>query len=296
MKSSSSFNKTIYRLPKLLVTRSANLFIVCACLLMSLVGAATHVQAQGESLGLTPAMIDANVKRGATYNQGFTIANNTRTRLRFHASVGDYWYGEKNERLVGRAGTLPRSASPWVQFTPAEVVIEPNSSATINAVISVPQAANGGYYTMPFFEGEPADLPAGGENRKGAGSSVAIRLGGLLMLTTDEGSEYNVEVMGGTITPPTESSELEMKLDVRNRGTAHARLKGMFAILDEAGKISARGRIEEKPYLPGQRKMFETSWAGNLAPGRYTAIVTLTYDRAGKDPATVIHEIPFEQK
>ena len=272
-------------------------FIISVCALISLFGFAVQTQAQSESLGLTPAIVDANVKRGTTYNQTFTIANNTRTRLRFRCSLGDYWYGNNNERLMARAGTLPRSASPWVQFTPAEIIIEPNSSASVNAVITVPQAASGGYYTMPFFEGEPADLPTDKSKRDSkAVSTFAVRLGGLLMLATEEGSEYNVEIMSGSVIPPTQASELEMRLNVRNRGTAHARLRGMFAILDQAGKVAGRGRIEEKPYLPGQHKTLEAAWAGDLKPGRYTAIVTLTYDRAGMEPATLVYELPFEHK
>lgn len=111
-----------------------------ACALLLWCGGARTLHAQSQSLGLRPAFIDANVRRGSTYNQSFTIANNTSTRLRFRCSVGDYWYDEKNTRVVGRPGTLPRSASTWVQFAPSEIVIEPNSSGTVKAIINVPAA------------------------------------------------------------------------------------------------------------------------------------------------------------
>ena len=268
-------------------------FITLACLCCSLWGGSLIAQAQ-ESLGLVPAFIDATVKRGTTYTQEFTIANNTRTRLRFRCSLGDYWYDDKNQRLMGRPGTLPHSASSWAQFAPDEVIIDANTSAKVKMIITVPSDAAGGYYTMPFFEGEPADKP---EQPKGrATSSVAVRLGGLLMLATEGNSEYNVEVMGGQVVPPTEASELEMSLDIRNRGTAHARLRGMFAILNSTGKLAGRGKIEEKRYLPGQRDVLKAPWAGELAPGRYTAVITLTYERAGLEPASLVYELPFDVK
>src|SRR6266576_1543259 len=116
----------------------------CVCVLLLLSSARSQGQQQSatklsptlvdanakQSLGLTPALVDANVKRGLTYNQNFTVVNNTNTRLRFHCSVSDYWYDEHNGKLLGRPGTLPRSASSWVQFAPNEVVVEPRSSAT----------------------------------------------------------------------------------------------------------------------------------------------------------------------
>ncbi len=116
------------------------------------------------------------------------------------------------------------------------------------------------------------------------------------MLTTDEGSEYDVEIMGGRITPPTASSELEMTLDLQNRGTAHAKVRGAYAILNAAGTLAGRGKIEEKTYLPTQRKNLNSRWSGELAPGNYTCVVTLSYNRAGLEPSSLSHEIPFTVK
>jgi len=246
------------------------------------------------SLGLTPAMIDADVKPGKSYVQEFTIVNNTGTRLRFRCFVNDYWYGENNERLVSRPGTQPRSASNWVQLSPSEIVIEPRSSGVVKAVISVPESAAGGYYTIPFFEGEAADKPSEAQKNGTAAASVVVRIGGLLMLATENKSEYNVSVSDGKIQPPTASSPLEMQLHLKNSGTAHARVRGMFVILDAAGKIAGRGRIEEKKFLPGQRDLLSTTWAGELGSGKFTAIVTLSYDRAGQESASLTSEIPFE--
>jgi len=257
-----------------------------------LVLAGGKAHAQKKSLGLTPALVDANVKRGLTYTQNFTVVNNTTTRLRFHCMVSDYWYdSQTNARLTGRPGTLPRSASLWVQFAPEDVIVEPNSSTTVRAIISVPKDASGGYYTIPFFEGEPVEKPD-----VKAGANFAVRLGGLLMLATEGASDYAVEVKGGKIQPPTGSSELEIQLDIQNHGTSHVRLRGMFAILDANGKLVGRGRNEEKAYLPGQRDIYKASWGDDLPPGHYIAVVTLTYDRAGLEPATLVHELPFDLK
>jgi hypothetical protein len=249
--------------------------------------------ANAQSLGLTPAMMDATVKRGSSYTNTFTLSNGTSTRLRVHCSVSDYWYDDKNQRVTGRAGTLPHSASLWVQFTPPEFIIEPHSSGSVNAVITVPLTATGGYYTAPTFETENADAPPPGAPGT-AQANLKIRFEGLLLLTTDDSTEYNVEIMTGQISPPTVSSPLKMNLDVRNRSTAHARVRGVFAVLNAAGKLAGHGEIEEKRFMPGQRDAFKTEWAGDLAPGRYTALITLSYARAGMTPATLVYELPFE--
>ena len=271
--------------------RFLNLICICVFAL------GLSVAAQAQSLGLTPAYIDATVKRGMSYKQGFTISNNTNTRLRFKCFPGDYWYNDKNEKLFGRAGTLPRSASMWVQFTPSEIIVEANASATVNVVISVPQNAEGGYYTMPYFEGEPADAADESGRKDGtARATFAVRMGGLLMFAVEGASTYQVDITDGKINPPTASKELEILLNIKNSGNAHVRLRGLFAVLDPEGKLVGRGRIEEKRYLPGERNTLQALWGEELPKGKYTAIVTLTHDRAAMEAATLTYELPFEIK
>jgi hypothetical protein len=278
------------------MTRRKLLLLLCS--LASALCSAHGAAARQNSLGVSPASLDAKVKRGASYTVTYTLSNDTGTRLRFRCSVSDYWYDANNQRVTGSAGTLPRSASPWVQFSPAEVVVEPRGQATVRAIITVPQTATGSFYTMPVFEALPADTSTPDIYLSTAGTtataSIGFRFRGLLMLTTEDGAEYNVEIINGSVRPPTPSVPLTLDLDLRNRGTAHARVRGSFTVLDSAGRLAGRGRIQEKRFLPGQRGDYKAEWASELAAGRYTAVVTLSYDRVGAEPATLVYELPFE--
>jgi hypothetical protein len=249
--------------------------------------------APAQSLTLSPAILEAQVRRGATYANSYTLLNRTNVRLRVHCSLYDYWYDEQNQRITGRPGTLPHSASTWVQFSASDVIVEPNASASVKFVVSVPQDAAGGYYTSPTFEAEAADVPPAAAGDTTSRARIKIRFHGLLLLTTTEATEYNVEIMGVKIAPPTTSSSLALEVDVRNRSTAHTHVAGAFALLDSAGKLVGRGNIKQKRFLPGERNKFNTAWTGELSAGRYLAIITITYDRVGDDPATVIYQIPF---
>lgn len=270
--------------------------IKTACLLALLLCSFICVRAQQNSLGVSPASVEAKVKRGSTYTQTYTLFNNTSERLRFNCFVIDYWYDESNKRLTGRPGTLPRSASLWVQFSPSEIIVEPNSSATVKAIFTVPIGAAGGYYTMPVFEAMPVTYGSTVQQPVAniSTASIGVRFRGLVMLATEDGNEYVVEVMGGKVKPPSDSTPLEVDLDVRNRGTVHARVRGVLAILDASGKLAGRGRIEGNKFLPGQRNKIKVAWAGELQPGRYTAVVTLSYDRVSSEAATLVYEVPFE--
>lgn len=263
-------------------------------LFIAILAAHTSLFAQQASIAITPASIDTTVKAGASYTQNFSIANSTGERLRFRCYTNDMWFDAENQRVTSRAGTMPRSASLWMQFTPSEIVIEPHSSAVVKATITVPQNATGTFYTVPVFEGLPVIpvmQPAAAEM---SSTNIGIRFRGLMALTTETGSEYNIEIMGSKITPPGAASEMELSLDLRNRGSAQARLRGAFAILDTSGNLAGRGNIDEKRLLPSQRNTVKGRWAGGLKPGNYTCVVTLSYNRVGMEPTSLVQEIPFK--
>jgi hypothetical protein len=268
------------------------------CAIFTLAIQLSGIQAQAQSLGIAPASVDTKVKPGKSYTQTFTLSNNSGEPMLFKCSVNDYWYDEQNNRVIGKPGTLPRSSSMWIQFVPAEVSVAPNSSATVKAIIAVPQNASGGFYTMCIFDATPANKPSAvsQSTQSNASAAIGVRFRNLMMLTVEGSAEYNVEIMSGQLQPPTSSSPLELSLDIRNRSTTHARVHGEFVIFDAAGKFAGRGKIEGKRYLPNQRNILKVPWAGELSQGHYNMVVTLSYDRLAMEPATLVYELPFDIK
>jgi hypothetical protein len=252
--------------------------------------------AQKISVAITPASIDAKVTRGTTYSQKFTLVNDTGTRLRFKCSLADIWYDENNKRVDAPAGASQRSASSWIQLSPDDLVVEAHSSASVNAVISVPRSAAGSYYSVPVFEAMPADpvvAKATLMKESPANARIGLRFNALMMLTTLDAAEYNLEIIEGRVTAPTASTELALQLNLRNRGNAHVSVRGAFAILNASGVLVGRGTIEAKRFLPEQKAILPAGWAGELPPGNYTSVITLSYDRVGMDPATLVYELPL---
>lgn len=251
---------------------------------------------KNSGLGLAPALVDVSTRRGTTFSQTYTLENGTATRVRFRCSTGDFWYDANNQIVLGQSGTLPRSGALWTQFTPSEIIAEPHTSVVVKALITVPLEASGGYYLTPIFEAEAATPPGADPNEPNGKASLAVQMYSLLLLTVADAADYQIAIVGGQATPPTATAELSLKLNVVNRGTVHARVRGVFAILDTNGKVVGRGKTDEKTLLPEQRFNLPGSWAGELPPGSYINLVTLTYNRVGQPPATVVYEIPMQVK
>jgi hypothetical protein len=275
------------------MTKQKHLILIAAITLLSCYSGAS---AQKISVAITPASVDAKVSRGTSYSQTFTLINDTGTRLRLKCSLADMWYDENNRRVAGLAGTSKRSASSWIQFSQQELIVEAHSSGSVKALVTVPRTAAGSYYSVPVFEAMPVDpvvanVPLAKANT--ANARIGLRFNALMMLTILDAAEYDLEIIGGRITAPTASTELALELNLRNRGNAHVHVRGEFAILNASGVLVGRGSIDAKRFLPEQKNILPAGWAGELPPGSYTSVITLSYDRVGKDPATLVYELPM---
>ena len=268
------------------------LFLICFLVSSSIAQEQNKVSARKPSLGITPALVVAKIEAGKTFTQSFTLANSSDTYVRFRCSLGDYWYDTKYAPVMAQLGTQERTASPWIQFVPAEIIIPPQSSAVVKAIISVPNNAAGGYYAMPFFEGEAVEKPTDPNStiEAKAISSIAISIGGLIVLSTEKNSNYDIEITKSKVLPPTDVSELELSLDFINRGNVHAFIKGVFAILNEKGDLVGQGKVEDRMILPGQHRSVFGHWSGTLPAGNYTILSTISYERVGQQPASLVDE------
>lgn len=79
--------------------------------------------------------------------------------LRLLASLGDWTLTRGGEIQFARPGTLPRSATDWLIYSPVEMSVVPGETHSIRVTIDVPQdAAPGDYTSVLFVEERPPDL------------------------------------------------------------------------------------------------------------------------------------------
>lgn len=243
--------------------------------------------AQNAGVGVSPLVIETTAEKGGAFVSRFTVTNNLPTPVVVRASVKDVWH-DGGRRVEAEPGTQPRSASSWLRFNPSEVVVKPRGTATIEAVVSVPPSASGSYYTMPVFDFSRAD-GAGGE---GPGAKVGFRFQGRIVVTTPDAAPA-LKIAGGEVAPPTNATPLVLTLDLSNTGNAHLAPAVTFAVVDGSGRLVGRGKMPTRKLMPSESAPASGTWAGELPPGRYNVVSSVSY-KAGPDTTkTVVKEITF---
>lgn len=241
-------------------------------LILTVLAAAAQAQVK---YGLTPAMVVRNFKPGQPFTVELTVSNGSSRPVLMRGTAMDFWYNGKNEKVFGAPGTLPRSASNWVEFVPRVITVPAEGFSTVRMVVTPPADATGSYYCVAFVESKPELARSATAETQALYTN--IRLGALVMLAAEKSEKFKINVSDARFSPPAPSHDLTLEFEVDNESNTHIFPRSAVAVLNEGHEIVAKTEGEIKRFLPGQTDRLSLKWGGTLPPGSYTALLTLVY-------------------
>jgi len=258
-------------------------FRVIAPVLLALLASA----ALGQSLGLAPAEVQTTFVPGQPFQFEVSVSNDGPNPVVMRTTVTDFWYNEKNEKIFGPPGTLPRSASDWIEFLPRNFTVPAHGANKVKVTITPPFDVAGGYYAVLFLESKPELVKEATAQNKALYAN--IRLGSLILLTAAKTAHESIGISEATLSPPAANQNLNLKFLLANNSNTHLFPQPRIAVLNARNEVVARAESESRRFLPGQKDWIEVPWAGVLPPGNYKAILTVLY---GQDKLYT-QELPF---
>ncbi|WP_027481419.1 hypothetical protein [Deinococcus pimensis] len=228
--------------------------------------------AQG-SVGLDPSVARFSATPGTSVTQTVGIFNPTdqKVKLRVLAYLVDVDMNDVGQLSFPKAGTLPDSASRWIQVSPSEVTLEGRNRAEIRYTVTVPAGTKPGTYSsVLMFE---AENPNPGSKTELA--RVSVRVGHGIFVNVDP-ITVKGEISGIFYeAPQTENGFLSLAVQYHNGGSGAAMVEGYVELRDDQGRSVAKLPLERTLSLPGRSTMLRLRWAGPAKKGQYTALVVL---------------------
>lgn len=237
--------------------------------------------------GLSPALINQTFKPGQPFDLELTVTNGRDTPVQMRGVAMDWWYDEANQKVFGPAGSLPHSASNWIEFVPRQFLIPANGAYRVKLIVTPPATTAGGYYSAAFLESKPELAQAATAERKAIFTNV--RLGCLIMLSAENTEEYKIVVSAAQLLTPQANRNLRLDFTLDNQSNSHIFPRVELALLNAAHELIGKAQGETKRFLPQQKQRMAITWGGLLEPGNYTAILTIVY---GND-RIFTQEFPF---
>lgn len=181
-------------------------------------------------VNVSPLVITTKAKQGTA--TGFiTLVNASNAVVTMKLYARPFTYGAKGFQIVESS---PNDLSPYLIFSPTEVVLEPKQTRRVRLLARLLPSMNLGEYRSVIFA-EPVK-PSNSLNKKG-GLSISTRVGVVVYVRQGETRE---SLIAREINYDPKTKELY--LSVHNEGNVTVRTQGKWELKQE-GKQSLEGQI-----------------------------------------------------
>jgi len=221
--------------------------------------------------------IELEIPAGETNKGSFEVINTGEKRERVRVYLGDWNRDVNGNNHFYKTGTVSRSLSQWIEFSPREFELEGGQTRKVKFTVSIPKEKKGTYWAIFFVEGELRQVEVEREGQKitfGGAARYGIKIYQTDPATADkEGKITRLDV----IPPNNQNSPIKVKLQFESTGNVHLKPTGRIEFRDETGKTIAQIKIKEFPILPGDKRILELTSKNKLLPGKYVALAVIDF-------------------
>jgi hypothetical protein len=230
--------------------------------------------ADAYALGLnidTPRIVKT-VKPSELIDGVIEVNNSGEQEIMVNIYAEDWDLDKSGQKVYKPAGTLPNSCSQWITFDRANFNLAPDETRDVKYSISVPQDAEGGNYSMIFFETDA------GMKKTDAGTFIRLigRVGSIVLLEIEGRTDKSAELSQIRVSEIDENKPLKVQYNLKNMGNALIKAMATINIIDKEGNLYGRGEAEQHVYATsGSQTEGYVEYLGSLPEGQYDVILTL---------------------
>lgn len=235
-----------------------------------------------DGIALAPARFELEMEPGAettvVVNLDYHTAKPNAQASRILATLNDWNLNARGELEFFKAATRDASASPWLIYSPGEVLVQPGKTHSIRVTITVPKDATpGDHLSALVVEQRPDTIRLNKNDRQ---MLLRYRMAALFYIKvprlTREGSLTGLKATATdadiTITPT-----------LKNTGNSVIRPLASLAITDASGQLVAEmPEAETLPVLANSELAQPIHLPRTLPPGHYTVTYKVNFQGHGK--------------
>jgi hypothetical protein len=227
----------------------------------AIIGLGLPDYAIAQSVSISPLVTIEQLK-GSQNKTTVTVSNSSDKPLRARIITTDFTYDRDNGFTA--IPTHPKSAVPYLQFSPREFVVPPGVSRTVRVGFTIPPSLPDGEYSVALYiEGlqeQQITQTVGGQQ------SITIlkpRIASIFFINKGTGnSQLSVASAGWN------SKSKEPVVILSNQGTASAYPNLNWKILKGSSAV-AEGKLEGIVLVAGKERSMPIKPAAALTPGSY---------------------------
>jgi hypothetical protein len=222
----------------------------------------------GQSLSLSPSVVEMSGRVGQSATQTLRLTNKTSQSMDFDLQAQDVVVKDGARTHVA-AGQLKGSIAATAVFTPREVTVPPGETRQVSVTVTLPYGAEH-RAIVALFKGKTMIRTGPMPATASLGTLITFALPGEASLSSSDLS----------VLPQSSTRNVGLEQQLFNDGTEPVVPSGAAVILGAEGKMVGKLQFESRRLLPGEKIKLHAEYAGELRPGHYRVLSTFAY--AGK--------------
>ncbi len=232
---------------------------------------------KGQDFEVAPVLIAFDANPGEIQTRILTIRNHSNERQRFVMNLNDFMFNETGAKQAVEAGSTSRSLVEWLTINPAFIELNPNETAEIQLIMSVPRNGFSTRWGMIPVELAREQSSSGVDKQLTTGVLLVPRIVVLLTQSPRSNQDYRGTVSG--VTEVTKPGDLFRSFEgtLINQGDKILDAKVFLA----AANIETLEEEQMNPIsvtvYPDQTRKVTLSLNKELQPGKYAVAFLMDY-------------------
>lgn len=231
----------------------------------------------GQDFEVAPVLVSFDANPGEIQNKILTVRNHSNERQKFVLNLNDYTFNEDGRKMAVEAGSTSRSLGDWLTINPSFVELNPNESAEIQLIMSVPRNGFKTRWGMIPVEIAREQAPASVDKQLATGVLLIPRIVVLVKQSPRSNQNYKGSVTGLNEVTKEGDAFHSFEALVVNSGDKVLDANVFLAYANMTTMEEAQLKPRNITIYPDQSRKVLLTLNEELSPGKYAIAFMMDY-------------------
>lgn len=226
---------------------------------------------------VAPVLVKFDANPGEIQTQTLTLRNHSPERQKYTFNLSDYEPDENGAKKRHEPGTSPHSLFNWININPGFVELNPNESAEIELIMSVPRNGYSTRWGMINVEVAKEQSPSEADKQLLTGVVIVPRIVVLVKQSPRANQNYKAEISDMKEVTKTGKSFRTFEATISNEGDKVVDANVFLALANLETAEEEQFNKTRFTVYPGFKRKVQLTLPVNLSPGSYALAMLMDY-------------------
>ncbi len=226
---------------------------------------------------VAPVLVSFDANPGENQAQELTVRNHSNERQKFVLNLADYTITEEGQKRALEAGSTDRSLVDWLTVNPSFVELNPNESASVDLIMTVPRTGFNTRWGMIQVEVAKEQMASEADKQLATGVIIVPRIVVLVKQSPRSNQNYRGTVTGLKEVEGEHPQYRSFEAILTNTGDKVLDAKVFLALANlETAEEKQLAKSAVSVY-PGQKRRIVLPLTEQPEPGQYALAFLMDY-------------------